>query len=683
MEIGVEEVPANVMAAVLHQMKTWTAQHLQNLGLPSGIPEVYGTPRRLILHLPGLAPQQAERSERIIGPSKKAAFTAQGEPTPAATGFAKSQQAAVADLQVITTERGEYLAFEKKHAGRSTAALLSEILPEMLAGLTFPKAMRWNDTRVAFVRPIRWIVALYAGRVVPFSFAGVAAGAISEGHRLMAPASFTVSDFASYKKELRRRYVLIDPQERFNLIQQEIARLAKENDGWVEEDEALLWQAAHTVEYPVALCGSYPLSGVPKELIVTAMKEHQGYFPVFSHDGGLIPCFIAIANTPARQMKTIIRGNERVLGARLSDAQFYFEQDRKKRLSDFSDSLQGVTFQEKLGSLAEKSCRLVRLMTFLARATQSDLALQELKRAAYLSKCDLLTGGVREFPSLQGTLGKIYARMDGESEGVSIAIEEQYAPRVSGGALPATLLGQILSVADKCDTLVGCFGVGLIPSGSEDPYALRRQGLGLIQILSLPGPVSTISLPDLVSEAVGGYTEQGKFESGSVLSQVIEFFKQRMVFYLQSQGIRHDLIDATLSREIACPKQILDCARALTQFSKNPLFDPMMTAFKRAMRILPKNFSGQVQAHLLVAPSEEQLSLAIGRVKEQLNQDGTDDLQRFSILATLYAPLNQFFEGVLVMDPNKAVQENRLALLKQVCELFYPFGDFSKISGGA
>ncbi len=682
LEIGTEEIPSNVMAVTLHQLARLAEQCFEEAGIPSGRPQTYGTPRRLILYVPNLSPRQNAKSERIIGPPKKIAFDPHGKPTPAACGFAKSQGVDVARLSVITTEKGEYLAFEKKEAGRQTGLLLKEVLPDMIARLSFPRAMRWTNQSCAFVRPIRWMVALYADKVVPFTYAGVKTGATSYGHRLMAPAPFTVLNFTSYQEEMRRRFVLIDPDERFNLIQEEIRRQAKRCGGIVEEDDRLIWEAVHTVEYPVAICGAYQLSGIPKEVIIAPMKEHQGYFPVIAPSGALLPYFIAITNHQTKAVKTIIRGNERVLGARLSDARFYFEQDRKKRLADLTGALKGVTFQEKLGSLSEKGDRLVRLVAFLARSSDCERLIPDLERAARLCKCDLLTGVVREFPSLQGTIGEIYARLDGESTVVSDAIKEHYAPRTSGDMPPKTLAGQILSVADKCDTIVGCFGVGLTPSGSEDPYALRRQGLGLIQMMAADGPLAKVSLADLIANAIDAYTAQGKFPRETIHSHVMEFLRQRAISFLQAQEIRYDVIDAVLSSELTYPKNRIDCARALSQFSKMPLFEPMMTAFRRAMRILPKDFQGSIDFTLLTGASETRLHEAIKASREKIGQAGLDFQQGFSLLATLYEPLNQFFNEVMVMDPNPKLRENRLALMKQVCELFNSYGDFSKISGG-
>ena len=684
-EIGVEEIPSNVMAPTLQRLKEMAAERLATDSIPSGAPKVFGTPRRLILHIPGVSSQQETKSETITGPSKKVAFDPQGNPTPAAIGFAKSQGVAVSDLQVRQTEKGEYLAIEKKLEGQPTALLLEKILPEIIGGLTFPRSMRWNKEGVAFVRPIRWIVALYDGKVVPFPYAGIRSGNTSSGHRVMAPGAFQVKDFASYQTEMRKRFVLIDPEERHKKIQEEMRALADEKKGKIEEDESLVWQAAFMVEYPKALCGSFdPLFlEVPKEVIITAMKEHQGYFPLQTEAGALLPHFITIINIEPKKTEIIQKGNERVLRARLTDAKFYFEQDRKGKLIDRVEGLKRVTFQEKLGTLHDKVERLRPLSEFIVKQLEIS-GDQDAQRAALLCKADLISGVVREFPSLQGVMGRIYATLDGESHSVAQAIEEHYLPRFSGGPLPKSRAGQILAIADKLDTIVGCFGAGLIPSGSEDPYALRRQGLGMIQILVTVGAFRQFSLKAVIGETIRLYEAQGKFSGGNVAPEVAGFLKQRVGSYLESEGVRYDLRDAVLARQLTRPRDIVECADALVRFSTQPLFGPLMTVFKRAIRILPPGFNAEPSTDLLKEEAEKKLHEAISHADgEMTHRWANREYERvLETLATLYEPLDQFFSKVMVMDPNEAIRNNRLSLLLKVQKLFAEFGDFSKIVEG-
>ena len=691
-EIGVEEIPSDVMASTLRQLSEIAADRLKGASFVFDPPQVYGTPRRLILYLPRLSRRQETRTEIMTGPPKKAAFDPAGNPTAAAVGFAKSQGVSLSELKTVRTEKGEYLSIEKQIEGRPTPLLLKTILPDILSRLTFPRSMRWNGEGTFFVRPIRWIVALYGRKVVPFSYAGISSGNVSWGHRLMAPGPFKATDFGSYQKSIRRRFVLIDPQERFDRIQGEMKKLAKEKDGEVEEDPALVWQAAFMVEYPKAVLGSFdrPFLEIPKEVIITAMKEHQGYFPLHSAGGALLPHFITIANNSPKNIETIRRGNERVLRARLVDATFYFEQDRKVKLSDRREALKGVTFQEKLGTVYEKVQRLERFVKW-GGWPLDDKVKEDIRRAASLCKCDLLTGVVREFPSLQGVMGRIYAthpKMDGESPTVAEAIEEHYLPRFSGGPLPKSPAGQILAVADKLDTVVGCFGAGLIPSGSEDPYALRRQGLGVIQIFLEEGPLREVSLKGALQMSIREYENQQKKISGetTLLPQVTDFLKQRIASHLQSKGFRYDLIDAVLAKfeEIEYPFDIVERVMALDRFSRQTLFGPLTTSFKRAIRILPKGFEGEGDSALIKEDVEKELHQAIRRAQEGAGREWVERRYEKGLeaLATLYEPLNHFFIGVMVMDSNEAVRNNRLGLLNQVRKLFEAFGDFSKIVEG-
>jgi glycyl-tRNA synthetase beta chain len=580
--------------------------------------------------------------------------------------------------------------------------------------------MRWNGA-VAFVRPIRWIVALYNLKVVPCSFAQVSSGNRSFGHRLLAPEPFKAADFASYQKEIRKRFVLIDPSERYQKIKKEIAQIAQKISGIVEEDDPLLWQAAYSTEYPEAICGSFDRASlfIPKEIISAVMKEHQGYFPVIGTptavipppmvavrksldtvttpaDGApsILPYFIAVLNNKDKK-KMIQKGCERVLKARLSDARFYFEEDCKARLDDRIPALKGVLFQEKLGTLYDKTQRLVLLSKFIAQKIESltilsparHSILEEVKRVAPLCKADLVTGIVREFPSLQGVMGQILAERDSEKETASIngqAIQEHYQPRFPGDALPKSLSGQIVSIADKLDTIVGCFGIGKVPTGSEDPYALRRQGVGLIQILSINSLFRPFLLPDLIQESVRYYEHQKIVFKTNPTLEVVAFLKGRIASLMQLKSIRHDIIDAVLTHKTLIPLppyDMLALAEALSHFSEKSLFNPLMTCYKRAARILVSGFNVKVNPSLFTGRAESVLwSFILKAVKEvDVHYEKPDFSLILEALATLYTPLNQFFTDILVMDKNEEIRKNRMALLRVVVNLFDRFGDFSKI----
>ncbi|MFQ5587375.1 MAG: glycine--tRNA ligase subunit beta, partial [Nitrospiria bacterium] len=462
LEIGVEEIPSNVLPMALEQLPKIAEKCLTGAAISFCKPQVYGTPRRLTLYFPELADSQETRTEVIVGPPKRAAFDSKGNATKAAEGFAKSQNVPLSEIKVEEAaalgaaakgKKGEYLVLRKSRPGQSTAKLLETILPEIIGGLSFPRSMRWNDSGVAFVRPVRSILAIYNGQVVPFSFAGVASSQRAYGHSIMAPEGFEVSDFETYRMELSRRCVMIDSEERVRVIKSQMEALAKEKQADLDlSDTALLWDAAHTVEYPKAICGDFDTAflEIPKEIIITAMAEHQGYFPLYRGNGKLLPHFITISNVESGDMSVIQRGNERVLRARLHDARFYFDQDRKQRLSNRVEDLKQVMFQEKLGSVYEKVERLKTLSAFIADTIEcTSENKQDLERAAHLCKADLVTGVVREFPSLQGTMGRVYAQKEGEHEFVARAIEEHYLPRHAGDRLPVVRsAGEILAIAD-------------------------------------------------------------------------------------------------------------------------------------------------------------------------------------------------------------------------------------------
>ncbi len=693
-EIGVEEIPSNVIAPSLEQLLALSKKHLSAANLSFSDAQVYGTPRRMILFIPELDAMQETVTEVIVGPPERAAVDASGAPTAAAKGFAASQGVALSDIQVSSAEslgsaakgkKGNYLVVHQLKAGKTTASLLTTMIPEIFAQLSFPRSMRWNETGVAFIRPIRSILALYKNEIIPFSFAGVSSGNRSYGHHITAPDAFEVTDFEMYKDTLAQRFVIIDPEERARKIESQMQDLAKEKNAVLDlTDTALLWDAAHTVEYPKAICGNFetPFLAIPKEIIITAMAEHQGYIPLYKPSGELLPHFITTLNIDAKNLSIIQKGNERVLRARLVDAQFYFDEDRKKKLSELVNPLQRVTFQEKLGTVHEKVSRLTTLAIFIAKAIDcSESEILEIERAAHLCKADLVSGVVREFTSLQGTMGRIYAGLDGEGPAVATAIEEHYLPRFSGGPLPTHLHGQVLAIADKLDTLTGCFGVDLIPTGSEDPYALRRQGLGLIQILLSKPVFRPLSLAAAILEAIHQYESQDKFSGSTLLQPLSRFLKQRMDAHLQSEGIRYDLREAVLFGEIDHPADLFDRACALAEFSKAPLFSPLMTAFKRAIRILPEGFEGKVDSLLLNDPAEKRLYETLVSVQKRVITLWTDQnlVGVLECLATLFEPLNHFFDAVMVMDKNETLRQNRLGLLFEIQQQFEPFGDFSKI----
>lgn len=694
LEIGIEEIPSDVIAPSLKQLARQTEKQLSDCNLPASKALVYGTPRRMMLYFEHIESRQENTTELIIGPPKRAAFDAEGKATRAAAGFAKSQGIALSEIKIVNAltlgdaakgKKGEYLTYTKDKAGKTAETLLAEMLPDVMSKLTFPRSMQWNETGVSFVRPIRSIAAIYNGHIIPFSFAGVKSGNLVSGHHMMSPEPFEISDFDGYCTELSRRKVIVDPDERVRLITEQMQDLVKEKGGLLDTSEqALLLEAAYTLEYPKAICGNFDRAflEIPKEIIITAMAEHQGYFPLYKEGGELLPHFITIANIETPDMSIIQKGNERVLRARLVDAQFYFDHDRKNTLADFVEALKRVTFQEKLGSVFSKVERIKKLATYIARKIDcSETEIKNTERAAQLCKADLVSGVVREFTSLQGTMGRIYARLDGEDLTVGEAIETHYLPKYAGGKLPTTRIGQILSIADKLDTIVGCFGVGLIPSGSEDPYALRRGGLGIIQIVLSDPAFRSFSLEGATLEAIRQYESQTVFSGDTLLPQISNFLKQRLDAQLQSLDVRYDLRAAMLARPFKHPWKLVECAEALVQFSKQPLFSDLIIISKRVIRILPEQFEDETDEAILSEAAEKNLYQCYQDVKQSLkilwqNCEYGHILEK---LATLHKPLNQFFDDVMVMDKNETIRNNRLALLFAVGNLFKDFADFSKI----
>ncbi len=687
-EIGVEEMPSDLIETAIFDLKENAEKQITSAFIPHLKLEGYATPRRLILYTSQLAKQQEDRTETIMGPPKKVAFDAKGNPTAAATGFAKTNQISLSDISIIKTEKGEYLSVQKKIIGQPTSAFLSKMIPEIISSLHFPKSMHWGDG-FRFIRPIRWLTVLYGGKIVPCAYASLKASNHSYGHRLIAPESFKVTDFSSYQKEMKKRFVIIDPTARYNLIKKQIMALIAEVKGNIIEDESLLWQAAYSTEYPIAICGEFdPIYlSIPKEIINTAMKEHQGYFPITATNSNKqLPNFIAILNNKDPK-KIIQKGSERVLRARLSDAAFYFEKDKKEPLLNRLAGLKGVMFIDKLGTIHDKTNRLIALSQYIAQRTTTPIPDTEIERLARLSKCDLTTGVVREFPSLQGTMGRILVELNNE-EGQ--AIEEHYQPRYPGDRLPASTAGQILSIADKLDTIVGCFGIGAIPTGSEDPHALRRQGLGLIQILSAESHFPQLHLREIIHEAIRCYQQESKItfpDNNKTALEVERFLKQRIQAHLQSEKIRYDIIDTVLANTTAmAPYQIQKLAKSLSDFSKKSLFNPLIICYKRANRILPDQIDWSFNHALLEKGGEAEKSLygAISNADKEIKQ--YESQQRFDLvlesLATLFVPLDRFFQEVLVMDPNDDIRKNHLYQLKIVKNIFDKLGNFSKIQEG-
>ena len=689
LEIGVEEIPSRLISFGMKKMEESAIKFFNESRLNFEGIKTYGTPRRLILHVANLAENQAESSEEVIGPPKKISFDSQGNPTQACLKFAEAQGVAIKDLITKMTSKGEYLSVIKIRPRLKTSHLFKNDLPRFIQSISFPKSMVWGPSKVRFVRPIRWIVALYGEKPIFFKLGEIKSGTVSRGHRFMAPEPMRVRNFITFERQLRKQFVMIDPAERREIIQKEARRLGLACGGFAEIQEEILEQAANTVEYPVVFKGNFEESflKLPKEIIINAMCEHQGYFPVWNAAGDqLLPHFIAVSNIKTRGMKIVQKGNERVLRSRLSDAQFYFESDLEVKLSDRVEELRKVVYQENLGTQFERVERLSALSAEIGiMLGSSQPQIDKARRAGFLSKADLLTGVVREFPKLQGLMGREYACLQGEHQEIAVALAEQYLPRTSGDSLPQTLTGKILSMADKTDAIVGAFGVGMIPTGSEDPYGLRRHGTGLVQIaLSLTSP---LSLQKLIEKSMDLF---GKKVSVVIKKEVMEFLKQRFEYVLVSRGYRSDIIQSVISAEFNDLIIGLKKIEALTNFSlrEKPVFEGLLALYKRMNNIVPKQLAQEaVIEDLFKTAAEISLHAALKEKTEEINRlKGSSDSSfepALNALSPLKGEMDRFFIAVMVNDPDEQLKKNRLALLNRCLQLFREIADFSRITAEA
>ena len=679
-EIGTEEIPAGFLSRAVIDMEEIIRKSLSEKRIAFEGIKCMATPRRLVLYIADVAQKQQDQTIEKMGPAKKAAFDENGNPTRAALGFANSQGLEISALETIVTEKGEYLGARKTIAGRPTVALLPEILTNFLLAIPFKKSMRWGDYDLRFARPIHWLLALYCGNIVPLQIVSIESGNTSRGHRFMSPAPFAVAGFDDYLAKAKQSYVIADPAERKNLILAEAQKSAAEVGGKILYTAELLDTLAFIVEYPVIVRGGFDKDylTIPKEVLTTTMIAHQKYFPIINDAGKLLPYFIAVSNTKARDLEVIARGNEKVLRARLADAQFFFEEDRKIPLENRVESLKKVVFHTLLGTSYKKVMRFRKLAVKIAQKINPALK-KNVDRAALLAKADLESLMVGEFSELQGIMGREYALLAGEKPVVARAIYEHYLPIVAGGDLPETDEGAIVGIADKIDTIVGFFGVGLPPTGTADPYALRRQALGVINIiLSRRYP---LTLDFVVTESIALFKGGLKKPEGEIQKDVLEFFQGRLQNQLITQGFDYDTVEAILATGFADVVLALEKIKALQAFRTNPEFEPLSIAFKRVDNILKDFHNPLLDPLLFVTDAERNLYSAFNEIKKQVI--GGIEKNDFSFalkeIALLRPPVDAFFDGVMVMDKDEKVRFNRLSLLAEISDLFHRIADFSKV----
>lgn len=705
-EIGTEEIPAKFMPGILKQLKELAAAKMQELRIPFEDITVYGTPRRMAFIAGGVAETQADVVVEAKGPSVKIAYVS-GAPSKAAQGFARGQGVDVKDLVV----RDNYVYAVKHLAGQPVVELLPGLLMDILTSLSFPKTMRWADYEFRFVRPIRWMVALFGDQIIPVEICGVKSGKFSMGHRFMQQSlkaaaesqgllsaalskvgnkvysalagvkgAVEIPSAGDYKKVMYDNFVMVDQDERRALILQQIKDLAAQNGGEAEINEDLLEEVNYLVEWPTALCGKFEekFLSLPKECIITPMREHQRYFPVLDEDSNLLNKFIAVRNGGSEHLDIVTHGNERVLRARLSDAEFFFNEDRATKLEDRLEKLKTVSFQEGLGNMYDKSERLVKMAEMLRFAINTPVDEEELRRCALLCKTDLVTGMVIEFTELQGVMGREYALLDGEKPEVATGIFEHYLPRFAGDALPATTIGRIVGIGDKLDNICATFSRGLAPTGSQDPYALRRQALGVINILldanyhiSLAKIIAgTLYLLDIKPE-----------ETGKLVPQIMEFFKQRLRNLLMDQGIRYDVIDAVFADKRN--DDMVDLAvrcKALAAYVEADNAEPLVQVSVRVSNLCKKiEKEVAISGALFKDESENKLHEVVAAVSKEI----IPEIVLYDYAAVLKAgekviePVNTFFDNVMVMDEDENVKNNRLAMLEEVRGIVNAVGDLS------
>jgi glycyl-tRNA synthetase beta chain len=662
LEIGTEEIPASYIQPALDAMATMLQKTLTDNRVVHGAIQTMATPRRLAWRIEGVAEKQEPQTVEITGPPKQAAFDEAGNPTQAALGFAQAQGVSPDELQVKQTGKGEYVVLTSHQPGISTGELLSGTLPDLIPNIPFPKSMRWGDLKVYFARPIHWIIALLGTEIVPFTYGNVTSGNTSYGHRFMSPGPFEVTEIDGYVEALRD------------------ADCAKEKNGNILEDEALLDEVVQLAEYPTAVIGSFDqhFLELPQEVPITAMRFHQRYFAVVDEAGNLMPYFVTVNNTLTRDPQVVAHGNERVIRARLEDARFYYVEDQKVSLEDRVEELKEVVFHSKLGTSYEKLERFKTLAEYMAdqivpkqKATVS--------RAAYLCKADLVTGTVGEFPELQGVMGRAYARLASEEEAVAEAIYEHYLPTHAGGELPSGLAGALVSIADKIDTVVGCFGVGQIPTGTADPFALRRQSLGIIRII-LEKDLS-LSLSDLINKAIAGLDGKLTEPNEQTYQGVLDFFRVRLQHSLIGQGHPQDAVEAVLAYHLDPLVETVAKITALEAFKESEVFEPLVGTVKRVVNILKEPVDAVVDPELFVNQAEKDLYQEVATCEQELEKvlaerDYGGVLER---LSELKGPIDHFFDEVMVLDEDLSLRQNRLALLTRIANLFQQLADFSRL----
>jgi len=682
MEIGCEEIPSRFMNGALTQLREGAELLLDDNRLEYESVETKGTPCRLVVTVKSLADRQHDQIETIKGPPVDRAYDENGKSTKALQGFMQSQEVKQEDIEEEEIKGARYIVVRKEIPGRATVEILPWLLPRLIQKLSFPRPMYWQTKEIRFARPIRWLLALYHNKPVEFNYADVKSGRYTYGHRFLAPGPFKINSVDHYFRLLEQKYVVVDQERRRDMIREQVISTAAEKNGRAMIDSGLLEEVTYLVEYPVAVDGSFDEAflNLPSEVLVTTMQHHQRYFPLTEQDGEkLLPYFVGISNNKFHP--NIRKGYSKVLQARLSDARFFFDEDRKKPLESYVEQLKGVIFLESLGSMEQKRMRLVKLTGKLCEALSLPTGQKEkAQRTAHLCKADLVTGMVKEFTDLQGVMGREYARLSGEAEEVAVGIYEHYLPRFSGDEIPSLLEGALVSLADRIDTLAGCFAIGIQPTGSQDPYALRRQAQGAVSIML--GREIEITLDDYIEYALDVLFSSLEIDAGKreqVLNALKDFLMQRVRFVFQERGMMHDVIEAVLAVPSSSVIEVFRRGSDLEEYLSGPLLDDVIIAYNRVANLAQKSDGGPVNEALLKDEAEKALYLGMesAEIAFENLEAGTGEM--LEELQKLKHPVDIFFDNVMVMVEDDKLRANRLNLLARIKRLFNNLADFSRL----
>jgi glycyl-tRNA synthetase beta chain len=684
-EICTEELPAGYIQPALNCMSQNLKNALKSARIAHGNIRTMGTPRRLAIYISDMADTQKSQTLEETGPPQKVAYDDNGNPKVPAIKFVEKWGKSIDDIHIKEMPKGKYLCLTITDEGKPTASVLPEIMPKIIDSTPFPKTMRWADYSKSFARPVISLLCLLGETKISFHWGHLQSGQTTSGHRFVHPEPLNISSPADYETQLNQASIVVDIQKRKQMIQDQINKLAADLGGQIKPDADLLDIVTNLVEYPVACAGQFEkyFLEVPSSVLICAMREHQKYFAVIQSDGQLMPCFIAVNNTPVKDMELVSKGHERVLRARLSDARFFYKGDLKEKSDTRVEKLKGVLFQAQLGTVYDKTIRVQKLSSFLAKQIDDDLVLMHVSRAAWLCKSDLVSQVVNEFPTLQGIMGKNYALESNEDEAVAVAIQEHYQPTHSGGELPRTMVGTLLAIADKIDTICGCFGVGLKPTGTADPYALRRHCIGVIRMFN--ERQLTFSLKEIVEKAVSILSEKLTQTQADVVATVMDFFQARMIHILTESNISKDVATAVLSAKMSTIPDIWSRAKALENLKEQPDFEPLAAAFKRVGNIL-KNIDANALADIdpkrFEHDAETQLYETSNRLESEiftLIKGGRFD-EALKTIASIRPCVDRFFDDVLVMSPDNVLKNNRLKLLVNISKWFERIADFTKMS---